>query len=453
MQEGSKEWLDNQPFESLVLYDKYRECDVHVLFSTEDATAIRSQQWRINASGYVTTRHSFLSMHAFVWKLHGNTVPKGYSIDHHFYTSPVDNRFGNLMLATQSQQNFNKDKLENATSSRHHVFKNKYGKWSAWGTSNGECTMLGSFSAEDEAACIADRWILALPEDEQKFQRLNFPEKVQEHRLLGPPPQRVYKRPLIGVRVQNGRFQARYNGKVLGMFDDLEEAAVAHDEAVIQANPKNVHLNFEEDYPEFMEHRKNRPKFSLTKTENGVGYVWIEKTQNFLCLDVDDYERCKLYRLSVQKRKTGGHRTYLVCGNKDVVLARFILGIVDATMQVIHLNKDKFDCRKVNLRAISQAEKPHHKSKREGATSQYHQVHWDRKPDTYTAEVTIPKHLRDVLGPRITKTCKTEEYVARWRDIMIKHYYPGGCHIMNFDDWTPDTELYWRQLLHISFKE
>lgn len=445
--------VESAPCEKMVLFDQYRNQNVEVLFSSEDAIEITQRNWRISVDGYVVaTEGNFLSMHAFVWNRMGLVVPEGYTIDHVFNRSPLDNRRSNLRVATRSQQAMNRGKVTGASSAYNGVSLMEHGTWRVQGYHNGEQYPFPPCDTEYEAAVMYDRWVLSLPDFGPDWaMKLNFKHLIEEHRLLGPPVKRVRKRKFTGVEEhESGKFSARYKDKHIGMFETAEDAAMARDRAVVLQTPvpkKKPDLNFPDAFPEYMELWRTRARFTLAKTENGVGYVWIEKFNRFVLLDTEDYERCKMHRLKVTQTK-GLMCAMIYVGKSQITLGRFILNETDPKRDVICLNFDRLDARKSNLMSVTKSDMTKHRRRRglKGFKGvQKHGKNW-------LGKVMLPKHLR-VEGDRTrTKTFENEEHAARWRDIMVKHYEPVGCHVMNFD-WTPEEKLYWIQELKLDLKE
>ena len=453
MLEG-KDALDAQPFDKIVLYDKYKECDVEVLFSLEDAHAIRQKQWYMSKTGYVVNE-DLQSMHLFVWYLRGNTVPDDCTIDHHHYRSPLDNRYGNLKPATRTQQALNRAKSDAATSELHGVSMTEHGTWTAHGVFERSVYYLGTYKTEIEAGVAYDRWIISLPDFHEGFRKPNFPEKVDEHRLMGPPEKRKVNRPFTCVQpLKSGRFEALYRRKAIGVFDDAGDAAYAHDEAAVKHNPRIVYLNFPELFLDFFEARRNKIKFTLTKVENNVGFVWLENVNEFLYIDVEDYERCKTFKLHVAKQRGHPVANLELDDKKGVALGRFILNVQDKSQSVTYRDHNSLNMRKTNLVVVPKNTLSLHTKKREDTTTKKMNIHYRNDRDTYCAQVRVPKHLRKDDRPSskcVRKSLQTFEEASRWRDLQVMHYYPGQYRELIFDDWDAQTRLYWIQKLHVQF--
>jgi len=100
-------------------------------------------------------------------------APKGMLVDHH-NSKPLDNRSENLRLATHSQNNCNRSKRRNVTSSYLGVhFHKRRNRWVAQITHNRKRIYIGYFDNEIDAAKAYDE---AAKKYHKDFARLNFPE-------------------------------------------------------------------------------------------------------------------------------------------------------------------------------------------------------------------------------------------------------------------------------------
>lgn len=77
------------------------------VFDNEYDNELQKHTWSVTANGYMWNKHVGY-MHSLVAKLSGMDVPDGMSIDH-INMYKLDNRRKNLRVATQSQQNSNRE--------------------------------------------------------------------------------------------------------------------------------------------------------------------------------------------------------------------------------------------------------------------------------------------------------------------------------------------------------
>lgn len=427
-------------YQTMTLSVPNSEDVITVLFSNQDAEEIRKHKWMYK-DGYAHNSETG-SMHRFVFRLRGIDIPDDMTIDH-INRVRHDNRFENLRPLPPSEQALNGSKRHHAQSDYHGVSPSR-GTWSVNGSYQGKRVHIGSRMDELEAAKLFDRWTVNLPDFDPTIRPVNFPELIDHHKMLGPPEPRVLKRKYRGVKLTtHNTFEVRAQGVYYGHYKDQEAAARARDDIIVSKNIDSP-LNFPERYPDY---GKPVVKTLLSKAENGVAYVWIEKRGEYLLLDVDDYEKCKYYHVNVNQH---GYVTVRV--DKLMLLARFLLSMINRRMCVIYKNSNKMDCRRANLEIVHISETARHQPKKEGTASVFHGVSINGK--YWLAELYVPKHLVTRLGGKkqFAKHTKSPEVAARWRDLHIMHYYPGSTYQLNFK-WTPEDKLYWMQTLKIEFKE
>ena len=116
----------------------------------------------------------------------------------------------------------------------------------------GKNTHIGTYETAKEAAIAYDRFVLKA---NQCTSLLNFPDMV--HNLDVEPKRKKYTGSSSGyrgvVKVPSGRFVADISidkkQRRIGTFDTAMQAALAYDQAAINAGKQNVVLNFPEGLP------------------------------------------------------------------------------------------------------------------------------------------------------------------------------------------------------------
>jgi hypothetical protein len=99
-------------------------------------------------------------------------------------------------------------------------------------------------------------------------------------------------------------------------------------------------------------------------------------------IDCEDYERVKDY-----KWHSGAGQ--VISSNKVGLLARFIMGTTDPKIQVDHINHNRLDNRKENLRICTNAENNRNKKKTKSNTSGYKGVYWNTKTGKWIAQIMV----------------------------------------------------------------
>jgi len=181
------DWLDKICAWPLMIYRKrkyggaFRRIDIgegkYTLVEPEDYYTYGKYKWVV----YGTGSNLYVIRHRMTGEAKTETVymhreimnpPKGLLVDHRYGVS-LDNRRGNLRLATPSENMLNRKKKKNTTSRYRGVWRLKNGKYESQITDHGKRIHLGWFDSEIEAAKAYD---VAAKKCHKEFARLNFPE-------------------------------------------------------------------------------------------------------------------------------------------------------------------------------------------------------------------------------------------------------------------------------------
>lgn len=141
----------------------------YALVDDEDYGRLSILKWQYHSAGYAVrgTNGQKMYLHRFLLQ-----APQGKDVDH-INGNRLDNRKENLRICTRSQNQHNRNKTTNKTSSR---FKgvnwvSKFKKWTAGVGLDNVHYRLGYFDSEIEAAKAYDVKAFAL---HGEFARLNF---------------------------------------------------------------------------------------------------------------------------------------------------------------------------------------------------------------------------------------------------------------------------------------
>ncbi len=115
----------------------------------------------------------------------------------------------------------------------------------------------------------------------------------------------------------------------------------------------------------------------------------IELTKNvYALIDKEDYELVSQYHWTYDGRYA---RRNFYKNNKPtkVYLHRFILGS-KSTLDIDHINRDKLDNRRSNLRLCSRTENSRNKNKSKNNTSGISGVYWHKAAKKWAARIRAP---------------------------------------------------------------
>ena len=101
-------------------------------------------------------------------------------------------------------------------------------------------------------------------------------------------------------------------------------------------------------------------------------------------IDIEDVDKVKIYKWSLNGRG------YVMCriNGKRISLHRFIMNCPE-NMVVDHINHNKLDNRKCNLRICTQSQNTMNKRKQSNNTSEYTGVYWYKARSKWRVYITV----------------------------------------------------------------
>lgn len=387
---------------NIILSKRNSESIETCLVSLEDYEKVSQYKWHKTLDGYVVTTldKKAIRMHHFIL---GKPPDRMHVIDH-INRIRTDNRRENLRLATVQLNSHNRvlPKAETNTSKYVGVRHKKNRQSYSWAATY--CKKhLGAFDTEDEAAKAYDTYVYQLFGANANL-NLVYSEEEKEEMLtvhLGKA-----KRDLptgVSWDPRRNTFEVKYKCKFLGYRTDLDKAKELYDSA------KEAFIK---------EQDTKRLSLPIQRNEDGIAILIIKnrKTADVKHVLVDDDDWHDLMRSSWCNR-TGGY----AAGNIDsysFAMHRYIMRdklAEDESLLVDHINGDKLDNRKSNLRVCTYAENGKNKRRRYNSASKYKGVR-KSSANRYTCTVTCN-------GKTYTKCCLTEEDAARAYNEKAKEWF------------------------------
>lgn len=392
------------------------------IVSKQDFQLLSKYKWCLDEEGYVRgcVNNKGVKMHRFIMQTNKDEI-----IDH-INNIRHDNRRENLKLSTPSDNARNRIRRSTYSSKYRGVsFVKADKKYKAAIFVNGKKHYLGQHSKEGDAAIAVDKFML---HTFGKDCHLNFPNKINEYLENKYVP---YVSKQIKKTIYRGVTKTKYGynattriNKVcihIGNSKDITKCAKMWDRYIVENNVPCRKLNFPEDYPNY---DKRIVKTLYKLLNNGkIKLVNNELKNNLVIIDKDDYEKVKNYAWHVTKR---GYAVGYVNGT-PLRLHRLILGILESSLYIDHIDGNKLNNSKSNLRFSDNEKNSRNKTKKQNALSKY-------------------------LGPRPNKNrwfsyvsyfgklhwigaFDSEVDAARARDLFIILNYPNEHYKLNFV-WT-----------------
>lgn len=109
-------------------------------------------------------------------------------------------------------------------------------------------------------------------------------------------------------------------------------------------------------------------------------------------IDLEDVDKCKIYKWGTNKKGTKNKRVYVVSkeNGKTIYLHRFVM-CPSKNMDVDHKNHDTFDNRKSELRVCTRSENTSNMKIRKGYSSKCKGVSWDNNRKKWVASITLKR--------------------------------------------------------------
>jgi hypothetical protein len=408
------------------------------LVSKKDYEDLIKYKWHQNHAGYAQGHVNGISvrMHRYIMKCSAGKI-----VDH-INGDKLDNRRENLRICTTQENSQNIKVYKTKTSSKYRcVFYDKvWNKWWVQKVVNKKACYIGAFKTELEAAEAFDMFILKnnIPTS------LNFPEKREEYLSRKPV------RKLIGVHKRDGAYylaRITVDGSTTHILRSKipEECANAYDKYIVNNNILGKKLNFPEKYPEYDGTVKpKKEKIKVIKTEyksidedRSCIRLLIGTEDQIVKIDREDYNRVKYYKCGLYKNSEGYPTICLETGNKR--LHRYIMNENDPSVFIDHIDNDKCNNTKKNLRRSNAKLSAQNRDKIKKETSSKY-IGVSQSGQGWRIQIT---HNRKTVYQNIVDD---EEEAARKRDLYILLNFPDSHYKMNFE-WTEKQIKKWKKQL------
>jgi hypothetical protein len=139
-------------------------------------------------------------------------------------------------------------------------------------------------------------------------------------------------------------------------------------------------------------------------------YIKLTKGKRTI-IDDDDFDRVSKKKWNFDGRYAMGWHN-----GKHIRLHKFIMGEKD-NLQIDHINEDKLDNRKCNLRFCTRSENIHNKRSSRKNTSGFRGVCWDKERNKWMAYINI-NGKRKTIGRFLDKN----EAARMYNNFVIMYY-------------------------------
>lgn len=408
------------------------------IVSESDHKYLSKYNWHINdvgyAEGYITG--VTVLMHRYILGI----MDSNKIIDH-INNNKLDNRRENLRITTTQINALNRKNNKNKKSS---IFKGvnyskRKNKYDVFHTSNNKAIYLGAYEKEIDAAECFDLYIIH--NNMEEYVTLNFPEKIDIYRnkkFIKPVRYKTHE--YIGVGKLYGKYTARVwisNKSILVLRSKNPlECARAYDKYVYENNIPNKKLNFPENYPYYNPNSIVKTKYKKTENNNVIQIIINSNPNIKVYIDESDYDKVKYYSWYLNKKYICAH-----INGKIIRLSRFIMNVDNPDIWIDHIDSNRLNNCKNNLRISDPNKNSQNKSKMTRETSSIymgvcfrkHRKVWDSCLRIYYNRINIGSFNSQI-------------HAARARDLYILIHHSEEHFKLNFK-WNPGDIESWKEKL------
>jgi hypothetical protein len=279
----------------------------------------------------------------------GNESTSYQPIDHK-NNDKLDNTRTNLRIATHSENVRNRRKQKNTLSQYVGVsFSKDKNKWQMNIRINDDLSIYAVYDDETHAAW---HYNLMIDKFEINFAKKNNINKPENFMLYIDKPKKDLPK---YIDVNGGKFRVRINKKHIGLYDTLEDATIALEK--IKTNNKEI---------------KNAKDMSIPILYDKMGQCIFRIKNTEILIDEELYHSIIKYKCNI----TSQEYIQSSSNGKTIKLHRYIMDNYTGNDVVDHIDGNKLNNTRKNLRIITRAQNAMNKKKALGGSSQYIGVSW-----------------------------------------------------------------------------
>ena len=408
--------------------------------SDEDYDSLNKYSWHKDKRGYISANINGkrFQMHRFVVNAQNNEI-----VDH-INRIKHDNRKDNLRILSGNDKDHinacNRGICKNKISSKYKgvFFHTKQNKFYVKLVVKGKQYNLGTYDNEIDAA---EKFDLYVVHNNLEYIELNFPNKrneylKQEYKFSKKEKQFDY----YGIEKTKTGYTCHViiNGKkiYIGFSKELIQCAKIYDKYIYDNNIPQKKLNFPEDYSNY--NPNSKIKVECKQLNENTIQLLLNNTNEVVLIDVEDYDKLKYF--NVYYHKESGYIKIIV-NRKTSGIHRFLMNVSDPLIFIDHINNNRLDNRKCNLRLSNASKNAHNITKRINTSSKYIGVFRDILRQIWIVNVKF--NNKTVFR----YSYKNEEHAARSRDLYILNNLKNEHYKLNFE-WTDQTIKEWTDILN-----
>lgn len=419
-----------------------------VLVSLEKFEMLNKYSWHKTNYGYASTRingKSFL-MHRFIMseELAKESLPD--LVVDHINNNKLDNRSENLRILTRQ---FNARNKKISKSNKSTIYKGvslckRSKKYCVKISYSNTYYRIGSFNNALDGAIAYDMYIihnklvnfsLNFPEDRKKYQKTEYISMKKNKKVK-----------YIGVTKRYGKYRTNIiiNHKCVYTFacDNGKKCAMMRDKYIVGKNIPGKKLNFPNKFPEYNPNTKI--KTFCEEIDNDTVKLLISDNTKIVTISKSDYDKIKFFNCYFSNQ-SGYINIYI--NRKNNRLHRFLMDITDSLIYIDHIDNNKLNNTRNNLRLSNALKNAQNKTKMRNGTSKYLGVSYNKNRDSW--QTKLAKDNKVIFCKTFSnKIDSTEVIAAVARDLYIINNLQDNYYPLNFS-WTDKDIKYWTKRLNL----
>ena len=322
-------------------------------------------------------RHVQERLHRFLFEKAHNTVIPDKMVIHHINSKKWDNRIENLELTTTAHNSAAIQKKEGQSSIyKGVVYCNRSKKWKSKIKCKYKNYGLGYFDKETDAARAYDQSFIAIHGSENGSNNILTQDEIAyiaTHRDEFLPRPKLSNRSFPQYIEFTGKsYRVRINRNALSVskcFSTLDDA-VSFRDSTIQAYETKKQQDI-----------RDKP---ILRDNSGIAIIPVKLPKKdeviFSRVSDEDYYNVLQFKWYLSQGYAWSNLGWL---------HRYILNNTDSNKVIDHINRDKLDNRRENLRTVSYSLNNRNKRKRDGTSSQYQGVAFRVRTKKWQAQIKI----------------------------------------------------------------
>jgi len=385
------------------LRNKAKEIVDYAIVSKEDFINLNKYRWYKDiVCGYaissINKKKQRMHRHIMIDILK-HDIDSHTPIDH-INNNRLDNRRENLRVVSHSENSRNKSKTKNSTSEFFGVTFDKIRKmWRARLKLTDKPELNAYYNIEIHAAHQYNLWI---EEHKVSCGKTNDIEIPSDFKLYNPKSKQNELPTCITYARDKKRYVVMVNKKHVGIYNSLEEAVKVRDENKKELQDKQT------------EERLNK---QVLRNEDGLAIIQLfnknKEKVNEVIVDDETYYELMKYKWWYSG---SGYVAAQLDNKKSILMHRYLLDYTGKDV-VDHINGNKLDNRKSNLRIVTRQQNSQNVTVCKNSTSKYIGVCWAKECKKWSCQINIngtKKHLGLFVD---------EIEAAKCRDTATKLYF------------------------------